>query len=177
MEIIRLPLPVKNLEEPAYANISDAGMDLQVYFWSDEGLLHPSIKLKDDLNILANVVDYLSVIDNTETISLMPGHSVMLPTGICCRIPHGYEIAIRERSSTHWKHGLSLVNKVATIDSGFIGEICVILKNDTQAIQYVKEYGKYVQAILKPVCLIQWKEVESLGRTDRMGGGFGSTTK
>lgn len=177
MKIKRLPLPTTLLQEPAYAKLSDAGMDLQVYFWHDDGQLHPSIQLKDEYNKQVDVLSYLSVIDNTEAISLMPGHAVMLPTGICCKIPHGHEIQIRERSSTYWKHGLSLANKFATIDSGFIGEICVILKNDTQAVQLVKEYGKYVQAILKPVLSIEWEEVSSLGDTDRMNGGFGSTTK
>lgn len=64
-----------------------------------------------------------------ESITILPGARALIPTGISMEIPEGYEVQLRPRSGLALKHGITLTNTPATIDSDYRGEIKVILMN------------------------------------------------
>jgi dUTP pyrophosphatase len=65
----------------------------------------------------------------TEDVNLAPGQQITIPTGIAMAVPPGYEAQVRPRSGLAAKHGITVVNSPGTIDSGYRGEIAVILLN------------------------------------------------
>src|SRR4030042_819015 len=66
---------------------------------------------------------------NDETIVIMPGERILVPTGFCFEIPLGYEVQVRPRSGLAWKHGITILNTPGTIDADYRGEVKIILAN------------------------------------------------
>lgn len=108
-------------------------------------------------------------------ITLQPLHRALVPTGLYLEIPEGYEVQVRPRSGLALKHGISLPNSPATIDSDYRGQLQVILINlGTE--NFVVENGmRIAQLVLAPVSRIQWVVAEELSSTTRGQGGFGHT--
>ena len=112
---------------------------------------------------------------STEEYLLKPGDMVLVSTGIKVAIPKGYEGQIRPKSGLALKHGLSVVNTPGTIDSGYRGEVGIILINLGKK-EYKIEAGKKVaQLIVNRVEEATFEEVKELDETSRNEGGFGST--
>ena len=109
---------------------------------------------------------------------IQPGEVRMVGTNIYLEIPYGYEGQIRARSSLAMK-GLFVANGVGTVDSDYRGEIMVLLYNSTIEPWDIDKGDSIAQVVFAPVATdIVLKEVpnaESLTRTDRGSGGFGST--
>jgi dUTP pyrophosphatase len=104
-------------------------------------------------------------------------HSIteLLPTGLYVKIPDGYEGEIRPRSGLACKHGITLANSPATIDSDYTGEIKICLVNNSKE-DYILSPGERVcQMLIKPVIQVEFEEVETLEVTERGSDGFGST--
>jgi dUTP pyrophosphatase len=98
-----------------------------------------------------------------------------IPMGIAIEVPEGYEAQVRPRSGLALKHGVTVLNAPGTIDSGFRGEVGVILINHGE-IEVKFERGKAIaQLVLAKVELANFIEVDALNNTDRGKGGFGST--
>ena len=112
-----------------------------------------------------------------KTITIYPGKTAMISTGIAVAIPKKYEIQIRPRSGLAAKNGISVLNTPGTIDSDYRGEIKIILINLSQKSFVVKSGDRIAQMILCPVVKGKLKEVKNLPKTVRGGGGFGSTGK
>ena len=110
-------------------------------------------------------------------ISIRPGKSALIPTGIMLAIPKNYEIQIRPRSGLAVKNGISVLNTPGTIDSDYRGELKVILINLSKKIFVIKTGDRIAQIILCPVARGKLKEVNYLPKTVRDKGGFGSTGK
>jgi len=110
-------------------------------------------------------------------ISIRPGKSALIPTGIMLAIPKNYEIQIRPRSGLAVKNGISVLNTPGTIDSDYRGELKVILINLSKKIFIIKSGDRIAQIILCPVARGKLKEVNYLPKTVRNKGGFGSTGK
>ena len=110
-------------------------------------------------------------------ITINPGKTAMISTGIAVAIPKKYEIQIRPRSGLAAKKGISVLNTPGTIDSDYRGEIKIILINLSQKSFVVKSGDRIAQMILCPVAKGKLKEVKSLPKTLRGKGGFGSTGK
>ena len=110
-------------------------------------------------------------------ITINPGKTAMISTGIAVAIPKKYEIQIRPRSGLAAKNGISVLNTPGTIDSDYRGEIKIILINLSQESFVVKSGDRIAQMILCPVAKGKLKEVKNLPKTVRGGGGFGSTGK
>lgn len=110
-------------------------------------------------------------------IELQPLDRVLIPTGLKMAIPDGYELQIRPRSGLARKHGLSLMNTPATIDSDYRGEIGVILVNLSRESYTVQPGERIAQLILTPVVQAVFQEVDVLDETERGEGGFGHTGK
>ena len=110
-------------------------------------------------------------------ISIKPGKSALIPTGIMLAIPKNYEIQIRPRSGLAVKNSISVLNTPGTIDSDYRGELKVILINLSKKVFFVKSGDRIAQIILCPVVKGKLKEVNYLPKTVRDMGGFGSTGK
>ena len=109
----------------------------------------------------------------TEDVDLPPGSIVLVPTGLQIAIPDGFEAQVRPRSGLAVKHGISLPNTPATIDSDYRGEIRVPLINLGREPFRVSRGMRIAQLVVAPVARVAWDEVADLPATDRAGGGFG----
>ena len=112
-----------------------------------------------------------------DKITINPGKTVMIPTGIAVAIPKNYEIQIRPRSGLAAKKGISVLNTPGTIDADYRGEIKIILINLSKRLFVVKSGDRIAQMVLCPIAKGKFKAVYKLPRTTRGGGGFGSTGK
>ena len=120
-------------------------------------------------------MDLVAYIKNKITIK--PGKTAMISTGIAVAIPKNYEIQIRPRSGLAAKKGISVLNTPGTVDSDYRGEIKIILINLSKESFVVKSGDRVAQMILCPVVKAKLKEVKNLPKTIRDKGGFGSTGK
>ena len=108
---------------------------------------------------------------------LKPFNQAVVPTGLYLEIPEGYEVQIRSRSGLAAKHSISVLNSPGTIDSGYRGEIKVILNNHHFQRYDVKKGERIAQMVIAPVTVAKFIEVPSLSDSERGEGGFGSTGK
>lgn len=112
-----------------------------------------------------------------DVITIEPGETVFIPTGIALEVPKGCAGLIYARSSMGTKRGLAPANKVGVIDSDYRGEISVVLHNHSKMQQQIAPGERIAQLLITPVLTPAYEEVESLSDTDRGAGGFGSTGK
>lgn len=116
-------------------------------------------------------MDLRSVAD----VVIAPGRRALVPTGLVMLLPPGYEAQVRPRSGLALKHGVTVLNTPGTIDSGYRGEVGVILANFGDADFTVKKGDKIAQAVIAPVTQPEIVETDTIDETDRGAGGFGST--
>ena len=101
------------------------------------------------------------------------GGRVLVPTGLSIAIPVGYAGFVLPRSGLALKHGLSAANSPGLIDSGYRGELKVIMLNTDPNEDYqVRRGDRIAQLVIQRVEEVRWTEVEELDGLDR-GGGFG----
>ncbi len=112
-----------------------------------------------------------------EPVTIGPGETAWIPTGIAMEVPKGCAGLIYARSSMGVKRGLAPANKVGVIDSDYRGEIRVVLLNHGKEPQTVSHGERVAQMIITPVVTPAYVEVPELSDTDRGTGGFGSTGK
>ena len=113
----------------------------------------------------------------TEDIELKPLERKLVPTGLFMELPEGFEAQIMPRSGLALKHGISLPNSPATIDSDYRGEFKVALINLSNETFTIKSGDRIAQMIIARHERAQWIEVKEINTTDRGSGGFGSTGK
>ena len=112
-----------------------------------------------------------------EPVTIAPGETVFIPTGLAMEIPKGYAGLVYARSSLGSKRGLAPANKVGVIDSDYRGQVMVALHNHGSIAQTI-DYGERVaQLVVAPVLAPAFEAVEELTDTSRGQGGFGSTGK
>ena len=110
-----------------------------------------------------------------DRVTLAPGAITLVPTGLVIEVPEGFEMQVRPRSGLAAKHGITLPNSPATIDSDYRGEVRVIMQN-LGAEPFVIERGaRIAQMVLQRVPRVAWVEGEELTATTRGAGGFGHT--
>jgi dUTP pyrophosphatase len=115
---------------------------------------------------------------STESTMIPPLSRMVVGTGLKFNIKDGYEIQIRPKSGLALKQGLTVLNTPGTIDSGYDGEVKVILYNTTQNTIKVDKGQKIAQACVCPVANGRWinpVEVSEISGKDRGDKGFGST--
>ena len=101
------------------------------------------------------------------------GGRILMPTGLAVAIPLGFVGLVVPRSGLALKHGITLVNTPGIIDSGYRGELKVVMINTDPNTDYVVSRGDRVaQLLIQQIESVQWDEVEQLTGEDR-GGGFG----
>jgi dUTP pyrophosphatase len=110
-----------------------------------------------------------------DTTTLQPGERALVPCGIAIAIPEGHVGLVHPRSGLAVDHGLTLLNAPGTIDSGYRGEVKVLLVNHGQDAVEVRHGERVAQLLLMPVAAVDVREVDRLDVTVRGSGGFGST--
>lgn len=109
-----------------------------------------------------------------EMVRIMPQQSMVVPTGLKVAVPRGFEIQVRPRSGLA-SRGLCVANSPGTIDSGYRGELKVLLLNTSDFPHQIFHGQKIAQIVVAPVLTASFREVEDLEETERGVGGFGST--
>lgn len=108
-------------------------------------------------------------------ISLSPGRSALIPTGLYFEIPRGYEIQVRPRSGLALKYSVTVLNTPGTIDADYRGELKVILINHGQKEFLVEPGMRIAQIVVASVTQGRFIRVETLAASERGSGGFGHT--
>ena len=112
----------------------------------------------------------------TERIELGPGERAVVPTGLAVAIPEGYAGFVQPRSGLASRHGITIVNTPGLVDSGYRGELMVVLHNTDRAEPFVVEAGmRIAQLVVLPIPEVEVVEVEELPASERGARGFGSS--
>jgi dUTP pyrophosphatase len=106
---------------------------------------------------------------------LAPGERRLVPTGIALELPAGWEGQVRPRSGLAVRHGVTMLNSPGTIDSDYRGEVAVVLVNLGDQSFTVERGDRIAQLVVAPVARVVWSEAEALAKSERQGGGFGSS--
>lgn len=136
-------------------------------------------KLDDRANIPtygsvgAGGADLYAVTDGPVTIE--PGQTVLIHTGIAMAIPQGFVGLVYARSGLATKQGLAPANKVGVIDADYRGELMVALHNHDTETRTVSHGDRIAQLVIAPYMTAQFVHTETLDNTIRGDGGFGST--
>ena len=115
---------------------------------------------------------------SSEEVWIFAGDRKLVPTGLRFDIPEGYEIQVRSKSGLALNKGLMVLNSPGTVDSGYQGEVKVILFNTSKENIKIEKGQKIAQAVLAPVVSGKWIDlvkVEEIKEKDRNNNGFGST--
>ena len=115
---------------------------------------------------------------STEEVKLAPFGRALVPTGLKLSFDIGYEIQVRPKSGLALKQGITVLNTPGTVDSGYNGEIMVIVFNTNQTEFTIPKGMKIAQAVLCPVIngkYVNLQLVDKIENKDRGANGFGST--
>lgn len=133
--------------------------------------LDPEVEIPTRSHIGDAAVDLQARYD----ITLEPGERAAVPTGIAVAIPVGFAGLVLPRSGHARRLGVGVVNGPGLIDSGYRGEVSVLLINHgTEAVRFARG-DRIAQLAVVPVAAVEWVEVVELDETARGTGGFGST--
>ena len=109
---------------------------------------------------------------------LGPGERAVVPTGLAVAIPEGYAGFVQPRSGLASRHGITIVNTPGLVDSGYRGELRVVLLNTDRSEPFVVEPGmRIAQLVVLPVPEVELVEVEELPESERGVRGFGSSSR
>ena len=135
----------------------------------------PSIPLPSYESAGAAGADVRANFPNRDGLTLAPGARALVPTGLQMEIPHGFEVQVRPRSGLALKHGIALVNAPGTIDSDYRGPVGIILLNTSDTPFQIDHGMRIAQLVVSPVVQGAFELAETLGKSERGAGGFGST--
>jgi dUTP pyrophosphatase len=111
-----------------------------------------------------------------ERLQLGPGERGVVGTGVAVAVPEGWAGLVLPRSGLAAKHGLTIVNSPGLIDSGYRGEVKVILLNTDERERFVVEPGmRIAQLVLVEAASVRLVEVDELNQSERGAGGLGSS--
>lgn len=112
-----------------------------------------------------------------ESLALGPGERAVVGTGLAVEIPEGYAGFVQPRSGLAARHGIGVVNSPGLIDSGYRGEIKVVLLNTDREHAFEVEPGmRIAQLVVAPVAAVRLVEVDALVPSERGERGFGSSS-
>ena len=110
-----------------------------------------------------------------EPVTIAPGETMLIKTGLAMEIPVGYAGLIYARSGLASKKGLAPANKVGVVDADYRGEVMVALHNHSNVEAMVEPKERIAQLVIAPYLTATFMETETLNDTVRGEGGFGST--
>jgi dUTP pyrophosphatase len=138
----------------------------------------PIRRLRDDAIVPTRAYDGDAGLDLAacERVVLEPGERATVGTGLAIAIPDGYAGFVQPRSGLAAKNGITIVNTPGLVDSGYRGELKVILLNTDERDAFVVEPGmRIAQLVVMPVPLVDPVEVDELPESERGVRGFGSS--
>jgi dUTP pyrophosphatase len=113
-----------------------------------------------------------------ERVELPPGERAVVGTGLAVAIPAGHAGFVQPRSGLAARHGISVVNSPGLVDSGYRGEIRVVLLNTDREHPFTVEPGmRIAQLVVLPVADVEVSEVDALPESERGVRGFGSSAQ
>lgn len=155
-----------NAAQPLTATAADDGVEILIHRL-DPDLPPPSYALPGDAG-----ADLRCAVD----LELEPGERAVVPTGLAVAIPQGYAAFVHPRSGLAARYGVSLVNTPGTIDSGYRGEIKLIIVNlDRSRPVKLLRGDRVAQLVVQRVEQARFVEVGQLPPSERGRGGHGST--
>ena len=122
--------------------------------------------------------DVHALLEPDTYIELGPGERMAVPTGLSFELPPGTFLSLRPRSGLALKHGITLLNAPATIDSDYRGELLVLMANLGQNLFRIQSGDRVCQMLVERSLEIHWEKAGVLGDlegSERGVGGFGST--
>ena len=135
-----------------------------------EGLDLPAHATPDSAGL-----DLRAAVPEDEPVVLAPGDHALIPTGLQLALPDGTEGQVRPRSGLAFKHGVTVLNSPGTIDSGYRGEVGVLLVNHGRQPFVVERGERIAQLVVARYVPVRLVRTEVLAKTERGAGGFGST--
>lgn len=164
---------------------NEVGMEDWVYDLNDNSM-RLKIKLINNSNnpdplyqkIGDSGFDFMANLPDDAVILVEPLKRALIPTGLHFQIPIGFELQVRPRSGLALKKGITVLNTPGTVDSGYRGEIKVILYNTGEETFVVKNGDRIAQGVIAPVQFdktTKFLRVNKLDESDRGSNGFGST--
>jgi dUTP pyrophosphatase len=120
-------------------------------------------------------LDLLAAVPADQPLTLLPGRTALVPTGLTIALPDGHEAQVRPRSGLAAKHGVTVLNAPGTVDADYRGEIGVLLINHGSEPFTIKRGERIAQMVIAPVVRAELVAVTELSSTARGDGGFGST--
>ena len=120
-------------------------------------------------------LDLRAAVPADEPLALAPGAYALVPTGLQVALPDGMEGQVRPRSGLAFKHGVTVLNSPGTIDSGYRGEVGVLLVNHGPETFHVARGERIAQLVVARYERVRLAPEAELGETERGAGGFGST--
>lgn len=112
---------------------------------------------------------------SADPVTIRPGETVFIHTGLAMAIPEGYVGLVYARSGLASKQGLAPANKVGVIDSDYRGEWMIALYNQSDSLRVIQPGDRIAQLVIAPVVTPDLEETDELDDTLRGSGGFGST--
>jgi dUTP pyrophosphatase len=140
----------------------------------------PIRRLRDDAVVPAQAYSGDAGLDLAacERIELGPGERALVGTGLAVAIPVGYAGFVQPRSGLAAEHGITILNTPGLIDSGYRGEVRIVLCNTDRTASFVVEPGmRIAQLVMLPVAEVELSEVEELPESERGARGFGSSSR
>ena len=138
----------------------------------------PVVRLREDATLPGRAYAGDAGLDlaTCERLELAPGERAVVPTGLAVAIPEGFAGFVQPRSGLAARHGIAVVNSPGLIDSGYRGEVRVVLLNTDRERAFVAEPGERIaQLVVLPVPELELVEVDELPGTERGVRGFGSS--
>lgn len=121
-------------------------------------------------------LDLVAALPEASPLTLEPGATGLVPTGIRLALPDGFEGQVRPRSGLALRHGVTVLNSPGTIDADYRGEVAVILINLARVQFRVARGMRVAQLVVAPVARVAWRETAlPVPATGRGAAGFGST--
>jgi dUTP pyrophosphatase len=139
----------------------------------------PIVRLRPEAQIPAGAYAGDAGLDlaTCERVELAPGGRAVVPTGLAVAIPAGFAGFVQPRSGLAARDGITVVNSPGLIDSGYRGEIRVVLLNTDRERTWVADVGERIaQLVVLPVPAVAVAEVDQLPASERGARGFGSST-
>ena len=152
---------------------ADGSMRLKIKIINTSNNPEPSYQKEGDSGF-----DFMANLAEDEEIVVEPLKRALVPTGLHFQIPIGFELQVRPRSGLALKNGITVLNTPGTVDSGYRGEVKVILFNTGEDAFKIKNGDRIAQGVITPVQIkktTKFVTVNKLGESDRGAGGFGST--
>jgi len=138
----------------------------------------PTTRLRENARIPSRAHEGDAGLDlyAAEAATIGPSERAVVPTGVALEIPDGFAGLVLPRSGLAARHGIALVNAPGLIDSGYRGEIRVLLLNTDRSDPFEVAPGdRIAQLVITPVAAAEAVEVPELGTSMRGEGGFGSS--